>query len=115
MADSSRTIFPRRIVKRSSPRVGRTKIGDSQTQAASTTSPTLSIRTTMIVRSGPREREVASLIADGRSNKEIAAELVITVATVKDHVHRVLRKSGLRTRAAVASEWQRAHVATLAP
>jgi DNA-binding CsgD family transcriptional regulator len=40
---------------------------------------------------------------------------VITVATVKDHVHRVLRKSGLRTRAAIASEWQRAHAATLAP
>jgi DNA-binding NarL/FixJ family response regulator len=61
-----------------------------------------------------REREVAALVAAGRSNREIAAELVITVGTVKDHVHRILRKSGLKTRAAVAADWQRAHGPTLA-
>lgn len=55
----------------------------------------------------PREREVAALVAHGRSNKEIAAELVISLATVKDHVHSILTKSGLRTRAAVAAEWHR--------
>jgi DNA-binding NarL/FixJ family response regulator len=57
----------------------------------------------------PREREVAALIASGHSNKAIAAELVISVATVKDHVHRILVKSGFGARAAVASAWQRAH------
>lgn len=57
----------------------------------------------------PREREVAALIAAGRSNKDIATALVISVTTAKDHVHRILVKSGLGSRAAVASAWQRAH------
>src|SRR5437667_10325760 len=34
-----------------------------------------------------RERAVASLIADGLANKQIAARLGITLLTVKDHVH----------------------------
>ncbi len=50
-----------------------------------------------------REREIASLIADGLSNKQIAARLFLSIATVKDHVHRILRKSGLPNRAAVAA------------
>jgi DNA-binding NarL/FixJ family response regulator len=53
----------------------------------------------------PRERQVAALLADGRSNTEIADALVITVGTVKDHVHSVLDKTGLRSRAAVAAAW----------
>ena len=54
-----------------------------------------------------REREVATLIARGDGNGEIAAKLVISEATVKDHVHNILRKSGLKTRAAVAGAWRR--------
>ncbi len=50
-----------------------------------------------------REREVARLLADGRCNKEIAAALGITLGTTKDHVHAVLRKSGLSSRLEVAS------------
>jgi DNA-binding CsgD family transcriptional regulator len=34
-----------------------------------------------------REREVLRLLAEGRSNQEIARALVITVGTVKTHVH----------------------------
>lgn len=52
-----------------------------------------------------REREVAALLAEGLRNKEIAARLFISVATVKDHVHRILEKSGLEGRAAVAAAW----------
>lgn len=53
----------------------------------------------------PREREVAGLVAVGLRNKDIALALGISVATVKDHVHRVLDKSGLDSRAAVAARW----------
>ena len=46
-----------------------------------------------------REREVLALVAGGRSNDEIAAQLVVSPATVKTHVNRVLAKCCLRSRA----------------
>jgi non-specific serine/threonine protein kinase len=50
-----------------------------------------------------RELEIASLIARGKSNREIASELVIAPRTVDTHVGHVLSKLGLRTRAQVAA------------
>ena len=50
-----------------------------------------------------REGEVAALVAAGLANNQIAARLGITTLTVKDHVHRILEKTGLRSRAAIAS------------
>jgi DNA-binding NarL/FixJ family response regulator len=50
-----------------------------------------------------REIEVAGLVAEGLSNKEIASRLGITTGTVKDHVHRILEKTGMPNRAAIAA------------
>ncbi len=53
----------------------------------------------------PREREVLALIVAGKTNKEIAAELGITKATVKCHVSVIFSRMGVgdRTQAAVAA------------
>jgi DNA-binding NarL/FixJ family response regulator len=47
----------------------------------------------------PREAETLKLIAEGLSNAEIAATLVVSDATVKTHINRVFRKTGVRDRA----------------
>ena len=51
----------------------------------------------------PRELQVARLVAGGRSNKEIAAALVISQRTAEGHVERILAKLGFTSRAQVAA------------
>ncbi len=46
----------------------------------------------------PRELQVVKLIAEARSSKEIAAELVISVKTVERHRQNILEKLGMRDR-----------------
>lgn len=55
----------------------------------------------------PRELEVASLVAEGLSNAEIAERLTIEVASVRRTVSRVLAKLGMRDRVQVAVAWWR--------
>jgi DNA-binding CsgD family transcriptional regulator len=58
----------------------------------------------------PREREVAELVATGRTNREIARELYLSTKTVDKHISAALRKLGLPSRAALAH-----HVAARPP
>ncbi|HXZ70347.1 MAG TPA: helix-turn-helix transcriptional regulator, partial [Streptosporangiaceae bacterium] len=51
----------------------------------------------------PRERQVAALVASGRSNRAIADELVISPATAARHVANILAKLGFSSRAQIAA------------
>ena len=51
----------------------------------------------------PREHEIAALIATGRSNKAIAAELSISPTTAARHVANILAKLGFRSRTQIAA------------
>ncbi len=51
----------------------------------------------------PREVEVLRLIANGRSNQEIASELVISFNTVTNHVKNILGKTGCANRTEAAA------------
>ena len=50
-----------------------------------------------------REREVLCLVADGKTDREIAAELSIRYRTVTSHVTSILNKLGVDSRAAAAA------------
>jgi len=50
-----------------------------------------------------RERELLTLLHDGLSNKEIASRLNLAEQTVKNHVHRILRKVGAPDRLAIVA------------
>ncbi len=45
-----------------------------------------------------REKEVVQLICKGHSNQEISEALFISLQTVKDHVHRIFTKTGVKNR-----------------
>jgi DNA-binding NarL/FixJ family response regulator len=51
----------------------------------------------------PREAEIGELLCRGVSNKQIARALGLQLATVKNHVHNILEKLGVRSRAEAGS------------
>lgn len=51
----------------------------------------------------PREKEILKLLAEGYTNERIAKKLVISVYTVKNHVHNMLDKMGVQNRAQLVS------------
>jgi DNA-binding CsgD family transcriptional regulator len=54
-----------------------------------------------------RELAIVSLLAEGRSNREIAERLIVSPETVKTHVARILRKLGASNRAEAVSRYLR--------
>ncbi len=52
-----------------------------------------------------RERDVAARLAVGDSNRQAARALGITLATVKDHVHAILSKTGFQSRSELIAAW----------
>ncbi|MEQ4725669.1 LuxR C-terminal-related transcriptional regulator [Nonomuraea sp. B19D2] len=68
-------------------------------QAARANPPASSVLTS-------RERQVAELVAEGMSNKDIAARLVISQRTAEGHVEHILTKLGFTSRAQIAA-WTR--------
>ncbi len=71
-------------------------LGNLQRLRASATGEALNALT-------PRETEVADLLADGKTNQQIADALVISRRTAEEHVANVLRKLGLSSRHGVLS------------
>ncbi len=55
----------------------------------------------------PREREILSLIAQGESNRQISAHLVISLSTVKTHINNIYRKLSTDNRGGALAEGYR--------
>ncbi|GEM_PF-5704216 len=70
---------------------------------------------TKLPRLTQREQEVSALVSAGLSNKQIARKLRISLATTKDHVHRILAKASLPNRASLAVAWSNAPQISLRP
>ena len=82
-----------------SPRVAATVVAELRGERAGSGSPA---RTRVAAALTTRERQVLRLVADGRTNKEIARELSITERTAKFHVTSLLNKLGADNRAQAA-------------
>ena len=54
-----------------------------------------------------REREIAELIAAGRTNREVAEQLVLSTRTIEAHVRNIYAKLGVRSRVELARDFQR--------
>ncbi len=53
---------------------------------------------------GAREREIAGLIAAGRTNREVAEQLVLSTRTIEAHLRRIYAKLGVRSRVELARD-----------
>lgn len=62
-----------------------------------------------------RERQVLCRIDDGLTNKQIAAELAMSPATVKNHIHRILEKLQVSRRSQAPAAWRNEAARALRP
>jgi non-specific serine/threonine protein kinase len=74
-------------------------VGSDDTPSAETSPP---LAGSAAIELSAREREVAQLIAQGRSNREIAEALVVSNKTVESHVKHIFDKLGVQARAEIA-------------
>jgi DNA-binding NarL/FixJ family response regulator len=49
-----------------------------------------------------RERQIVNLVREAKANKEIAAELCLTEGTIKEYLHHIFRKLGVKNRTELA-------------
>lgn len=56
-----------------------------------------------------REREVLALVADGKSNQEVAAELRISINTVEQHLKHIFEKLNVRNRTQASKVFSQSH------
>jgi len=54
-----------------------------------------------------REREIADLVAAGRTNREVAEQLVLSAKTIEAHLRNIYAKLGVRSRVELAREVER--------
>ena len=52
------------------------------------------------------ERAITALVADGRTNREVATQLAVSVKTVESHLARIFVKLGVRSRTELANRWR---------
>lgn len=60
------------------------------------------MKETMKINLSPRELSITKLVGEGKTNKEIADELFLSIGTVKNHITQILQKTGLRDRTQLA-------------
>lgn len=53
-----------------------------------------------------KQREVFNLIVQGKSNKEIIAEMVIELSTLKSHINQIYKKLGITSRREAQTTWK---------
>lgn len=58
----------------------------------------------------PREKEVASLMIKGKTNREIAAELKVSENTVKTHIRNILQKAGVPNKIKFVARFKNIHI-----
>jgi DNA-binding CsgD family transcriptional regulator len=74
-------------------------------EAPTATSDSKSQGSTKALEVSAREREIIQLIAAGLSNKEIASELFISPATVKNHIYSIFTKAKVKSRVQLLQWW----------